>query len=756
MKLPSVMRITRLKLENFGIHADLDLNMDGAVVGITGENACGKTTVLSAINFAFSGRLPKKQEQYVNYYNGAKSGLVRLEFVHQGTKGVIERSVGAKAYRSLSWGDNSKLTKSAEVEAQLASILNTDRKVWESAVFVPQGELRNILSPQEAVREELMIRLLGLGFCKEVSEAAATHARLLEITFQDLEGSKSEVSLMLEDAERRLSKAQKAVFKPKYTIEHREMLRRAKTIQENILEYRLDLDGLEQAILGCRKILSSEEFSNVSGKIASAEHNLAAWRSSELQPFLELKVMAESGKAQRAHRARLTARVDEATTKLAEASQSVKDTKFLLDEVEGLDTEESISAEISRCAETAELCKSHKARKLLEAELKAVAEETERFDNDTKAGTPRIKDLQSEQERLSTALSELSGDIAAWKSLLLSLENLAGHTLGGECLVCGASVDKNLLGDKIQQHKKEQENKIKRALELEKTLSEVKVEKTSLENERHKLVSRLKRLEDSLGALPETPELPEGVTEEAVSERISGMFLLLKHEKRRKEAAATLETLKSELDNLPEPPPEPSFNFEEKKIQLAQQEDKLQSRLNALLASRNELVSVTTRMQTHLENKNRLLEKMKIENEFQEIASRFLGMVNPRKDLGFPSGLLADCELELEKHAAALADLKAATEAKASLMRRREEIAALEEKDAFARSLAFEMRRLKNAFSREGLPRTYIASVHERLADLTQANLADMDADFSVRPHPDQAVSFQFTRHFGEPVWMSL
>lgn len=753
------MRITRLKLKNFGIHTDLDLNMDGAVVGITGENACGKTTILAAINFAFSGRLPKKQEQYVNYYSGAQNGSVRLEFIHHGEKGYIERVVGNKPSRALSWGDRSVLTKSAEVEAQLASILNTDRKVWESAVFVPQGELRNILSPQEAVREELMTKLLGLGFCKEVSDAATRQAKLLEFNLQDLEGAKAEVATMLDSAEKRVAQAQSETWslkmESKFNDYDLERLNKAIKIKGNLVEYRIDLDAIDQAIGGCRLTVAVNHLPSIESELWQAQTAWQTWRDTEWNPFMELCARKKAQQEHKQNKIRLESKIIELKDSVKLCSAEISALLKVLKWSQGPHGAAEVSKKIQNMHAYAAWKAENEKKCNLKAELEAAKLELQGLQAPDALGETRISSLTSACDRLTDVIGSLDGAFWTWNLLINSLEALPEHSEEGQCLVCGSLADKETLKSKLETHKKEQEERRQsiEALFQQRELLAAELEEVS--TRKRNLVDSIKSLETQLLPYkglekPEEPLADCGDTSVVIGDLVRVLALV----EREAEIDLKIELLETELASIPPMVEEHEVLLEGKKAKLEAKEKELTDVIETLTARKTLATVAAERLKLHAQNREALLQKMKISEELERIE---LELTNPQLDRGaFPEQMLANCEKEIEKKAEAYRELAAALLEMRKLEQRLEEIRKLEESDALTRNLAFEMKRLKNAFSREGLPRSYIATVHERLADLTQRNLADMDADFSVRAHPDQAVSFQFTRHFGEPVWMSL
>lgn len=177
------MIIQKLKLKNFGRHRDLDVSPSANVVGLLGDNGSGKSTVLEAVQFAITGESPLDQESYVTF--GEDNGSVELTFVRHGQVGKIFRQVGKTPKRVLEW-EGKQIKSAKEVEEILASIFGADKRAVSAAVFIPQGDLQNLLFGAQAERETLFIRLVNLAFCEQVAKIIDGKIKKVGSTVADL------------------------------------------------------------------------------------------------------------------------------------------------------------------------------------------------------------------------------------------------------------------------------------------------------------------------------------------------------------------------------------------------------------------------------------------------------------------------------------------------------------------------------------------------------------------------------------------
>lgn len=175
------MKITRIELKNWGPHEHLNVDMDASVVGIIGPNGHGKSNFLQAIDFGLNGNLNKQnKEAYIRNFgmeDGATKASVVIEFVKNGKKGKITRTITkSQTTRLLEW-DGGKYKSDADVSNMMISILGADKNAMANAIFVKQGDLDKIVKGTPAVRQEVFLKLMNLAFVE-----AREHELLNRIT----------------------------------------------------------------------------------------------------------------------------------------------------------------------------------------------------------------------------------------------------------------------------------------------------------------------------------------------------------------------------------------------------------------------------------------------------------------------------------------------------------------------------------------------------------------------------------------------
>jgi exonuclease SbcC len=186
------MLIRKLELKNFGIHRDLKFDAGGTpVVGLLGKNGAGKSTILNALRYAYTGELEDTIESMATY--GQKKGYVKLEFEKDGKTGVLKREVGKAPKRELVW-EGETLTSVKDVDTKISEILDVDRKAFSNACFLKQGSLNELLFGTESSREQLFIKLVNLSFFERYCSVIDAKIKTMLTGVEDFTSIKDELS----------------------------------------------------------------------------------------------------------------------------------------------------------------------------------------------------------------------------------------------------------------------------------------------------------------------------------------------------------------------------------------------------------------------------------------------------------------------------------------------------------------------------------------------------------------------------------
>jgi DNA repair protein SbcC/Rad50 len=184
------MLLTKLELSNFGIHRDLTFESgSNAVVGLLGKNGAGKSTILNAIKYAFTGEIDGTIEEAATY--GHAKGHVEVAFIKNEKRGIIRRGVGKTPKRYLLW-DGEELTNAKQIETKLGEILDVDKQAFSNACFLKQGSLNELLFGTESSREKLFIKLVNLSYCEK-------HKNTIELKIKNLTAGVEDLTSVIDE-----------------------------------------------------------------------------------------------------------------------------------------------------------------------------------------------------------------------------------------------------------------------------------------------------------------------------------------------------------------------------------------------------------------------------------------------------------------------------------------------------------------------------------------------------------------------------
>jgi DNA repair exonuclease SbcCD ATPase subunit len=185
------MRILSFEATNLGRHSHIAADLDDPVVGVLGENGKGKSTVLNGLKYALTGIAPDDKTAHDFVRDGGAHGTmeVMVRFAVRGTIGSITRRVtkSGSASRKLTW-EGKEYAAAKEVDAIMADLLGADKRAAVNCVFIPQGDITDVVMGPDTKRELAFQRMLGCAHFSTIAAAAQRQAQLLRSNVTDLSG----------------------------------------------------------------------------------------------------------------------------------------------------------------------------------------------------------------------------------------------------------------------------------------------------------------------------------------------------------------------------------------------------------------------------------------------------------------------------------------------------------------------------------------------------------------------------------------
>jgi DNA repair protein SbcC/Rad50 len=166
---------------------------------LVGPTGSGKSTVIDAITFALYGSVPRWDDRRTVSLALAPTvtrGTVRLLFDVDGSRYVVARELHRAASGSVQvrnarlerlidptgLGDEGEetnvLAADSEVTEAVESLLGLPYKHFITCVVLPQGNFAEFLLERPAKRQEILIKLLGLGIYKLIGQQANAEASI--------------------------------------------------------------------------------------------------------------------------------------------------------------------------------------------------------------------------------------------------------------------------------------------------------------------------------------------------------------------------------------------------------------------------------------------------------------------------------------------------------------------------------------------------------------------------------------------------
>jgi exonuclease SbcC len=204
------MRPVRLELEGFTAFRDRAVvDFEGVdLFALCGPTGAGKTSVVDAITFALYGSVPRLDVRSVApvVSQGALEAKVRLDFTVGGVGYSVVRVVRdgtTREARLVRAVDGEPIAdKARELTVAVEALLGLDYGQFTTCVSLPQGEFARFLHAEPRHRQDLLVRLLGLGLYDKVREVAGVRASDADRRRAVAEGQLGELAGATAEAER--------------------------------------------------------------------------------------------------------------------------------------------------------------------------------------------------------------------------------------------------------------------------------------------------------------------------------------------------------------------------------------------------------------------------------------------------------------------------------------------------------------------------------------------------------------------------
>jgi len=776
------MRILEASLVDFGPHSNLNADLDAPVVGILGPNGTGKSTLLRALRFAFTGLLDDPAETYVRDFsdppapNTPSNGHVTVRFSKGGQVGKIFRQVGKSPRQYMEWGDRTgknAIKSAAEIRSTLASILSADHQALDNAVFVAQGDLQSMLFGEDAAREKLFARMLLVSFCGQIHEQLSARVTALSTNLKDLTTTRDEAVGAVSAARQEL---------------HR-------LIGESNAHPEIDATAIQAFNSWATE---SEQLVSTGRAVATTQQalNLASVRRSEAAATYVSTIGVSDTEAADAHIAALDQRIKVNAAKVAlldardRAALNAKNATGAISVAEA-----EVQQSEGRLAESQRILQEGIPLETLEVQLQsstAAATAVAEFNQLTQRLTPLPLEqarLQKELAELQTKGLQLAQDLKtaqlaeALPRMKHDLLSRISGTVGQCCPVCDSKLDADGLGPKKLAEAKAaldaavaETQKVNTAYlearnkytELDRGLAQVNTQLSEIGARRTELLRK--------HGVSDIQQLSARIIDAARAAEISGIV------SKKRQAKSELSLLENAVVSA-RARRDSARRAAEDATQALRAAEQAASGLD-----RAEVADTTADMRTLDALRQRREAWVRAHAAFEQaenaaksaVAMKNLEEIRQREATGtvnnFPLlasvlsqlGSVVDDLTAYVQRARDAVDRyqRACAEHRARLSQQERVVGEAERRqaavdEAIARNdrlqnLVDDLRQLMRLFHRDGLPIYYMRQRFGEIVDLTGFFLAQLDSDFVVRPDPNRAMAFQFAQmSSASDAWLS-
>lgn len=767
------MIVSELELTNFGPHQHLMLKNLGSIVGLMGDNGKGKSNILLALQFAFTSYLEDAANTYVYYFGepeGASNGSVRAVFHQHGEQGEIFRQIGKTTKRKLTW-KGAIYTSDEEVSQAMEEILGTDKVAATNAIFIKQYDLARLIYGTPGERQEVATKMMSIGYLLKRADLLYKKATDLSSSLQDYTVYQDELRASRLDAETRLYGAQE---EQAATENMRPTILTWDAYRDAIRELRAAGDALRQA---------KEAHTEASNRLQQAF----------TLPGLDAVGVALSDGEKKVLET-LTAKSDELQAKVDEYANFIKNIESIQEknlEIErqrtGLAQAQERAARSQKAydaclAKLFEVCGLHDLDEAAIARARAyqrACEECARLEVDKSSAssvmlatasakmkaqqvydslpTPDRTAVQLELEPLKSKLAELNMRKSLLETLAQKMESTAQIT---SCPICKSAVSKDLGFDKeaiealqweiapIAQTIRDKEGEL---ISVERNKQDAKNKLENAETRREEAAQKYSEVSDALKA-------KKDAIGDAPVRNWNGASTVTEMENLQKHCAAAKTELghartAAEVLNFP-------LAGEEIKPVDVDAKQRTSGELDACRAQRQRVSNAYQQIRAAYEY-IRMCQKS-VEDKEKANVDKSAAAENCRQTCLQNTSLQPYATVEATDELFAtvrqtLDDLQsrfdaaagAVREAKASLDNVQLKQKDLEErmtKDKKTREVVERLRTLARAFQKDGLPAAILKHRFEQVVALTQNQLAEMDANFTVDAHETELFTFKFMR----------
>lgn len=389
------MRIDKIKLENIRSYSSSDVEFGSGLILIEGDNGAGKSSLLSTM---FSGLYLSDVLKYMNsdinldslVKKGEKEGLIDLEFSVNGdtynVKWEIEITEESESERKASTGSCSMTGDNLEdsiegvrdVRSKVKEILGMNSRSFVNSVYVQQGDIMSMVEADEEDRREIIDDLLGLRKLDEFVER-------MDIVRREFGSQKRTTKDMMEEKNRQLEEYNE-ISEIESSLHQYKSKKKNKKKKKNKIKD--EINNMKDHVSQLRT-----EMSNISSKKSKYE-SLKNKKDQKISRIDELKSEIDN----------INSNISDLNSKIrnidTEIDESIKDLDIKKHNV--IEKKEKITLELDDIKSS--------VNKLSEVKIKNKQSQIDRLRSDVSEFSDDIKSLENDKENIKDEIESLESN----------------------------------------------------------------------------------------------------------------------------------------------------------------------------------------------------------------------------------------------------------------------------------------------------------------------------------------------------------
>lgn len=441
-----MIRLTKIRLKNFGPHEHFEADLDGNLVGFVGASGKGKSTILQGVELAFRGRISHEDRLSEFIRRGgekpAKSAEVEQEFSVDGVPCKIWRKITSTSTdRELTVGSEKPITGDKAVQQRLVELLGLNREALNSAVFIKQGAFAHMFSEGED-RMNFYLKLLMLEHTALLADKIDNARKALSSSITDLGPAIDEANATMDSATANYVAIEEELAQCRSYKVEQQMLSRLGVAVSRLSRAHTALDPARSSFLS---LLGDKGYEETLEELLRQKAKLESTRSAIDRHASELSVAkVKCEQAERDHKDKAALLADfEAADKYQEKNSHILNREI----IDVTAAQRELSALTGRLAARAAYDQALQKLAVEEPELEAHRAELEALNNEEVSKKAKIQQLRDEYR-------EAHGEVERLRKLLDSIRVSEGCS----CEVCGSeNFSKAYMEERLQKRSAEEE-----------------------------------------------------------------------------------------------------------------------------------------------------------------------------------------------------------------------------------------------------------------------------------------------------------